>query len=146
VPEPRRLAIEHPPLCGAVRIRAGDGFSERRRVVRVRYMVASVVEASSGAAALDLLRQTTDIDLVVTDQAMPGMTGSELARQIRSHWPDLPVILATGYADLANQEDPGWPRLAKPYQRDELTAAIARVFELMQAGGNVVPLDAARRA
>jgi signal transduction histidine kinase/ActR/RegA family two-component response regulator len=106
----------------------------------------SVVEASSGQAALDLLRRETDIDLVVTDQAMPGMTGSELARKIRSHWPDLPIILATGFADLANEEDPGWPRLSKPYQRDELAAAIARVFESVQPAGNVVPLDAARRA
>jgi signal transduction histidine kinase/ActR/RegA family two-component response regulator len=106
----------------------------------------SVVEASSGQMALDLLRRTTDIDLVVTDHAMPGMTGSELARQIRSHWSDLPIILATGYADLANEEDPGWPRLSKPYQREELAAAIARVFELVRASGNVVRLDAARRA
>jgi signal transduction histidine kinase len=105
----------------------------------------SVREASSGQMALDLLRQTTDVDLVVTDQAMPGMTGWELAGQIRSRWPDLPVILASGYADLPTEEDPGWPRLAKPYQRDELAAAIARVFELA-GGGNVVALGAARRA
>jgi CheY-like chemotaxis protein len=77
---------------------------------------------------------------------MPGMTGMELARQIRTHWPDMPVILASGYADLPNEEDPGWPRLSKPYQQDELAAAIARVFELVRSNGNVVPLDAARRA
>ncbi len=106
----------------------------------------TVIEASSGQAALKLLRRRTDIDLVITDHAMPGMTGTDLARQIRSHWPDLPVILATGYADLPNEEDPGWPRLSKPYHQGELAAAIARVFELAQAGGNVVPLDAARRA
>jgi signal transduction histidine kinase/ActR/RegA family two-component response regulator len=105
----------------------------------------SVVEASSGQMALDLLRRTTDIALVVTDQAMPGMTGLELARQIKSRWPHLPVILASGYADLPTEEDPGWPRLSKPYQRDELAAAIARVFELA-GDGNVVTLNAARRA
>jgi signal transduction histidine kinase len=106
----------------------------------------SVLGVSSGQAALELLRETTDIDLVVTDQAMPGMTGSELARQIRLRWPDLPVILATGYADLPAEEAAGWPRLSKPYQRVELAAAITHVFELVQAGGNVVALDAARRA
>ena len=71
---------------------------------------------------------------------MPGMTGTELARQIKSEWPDLPIILATGYADLPNEEDPGWPRLSKPYQQDELAAAIVRVFELVVTNGNVVPL------
>jgi CheY-like chemotaxis protein len=75
---------------------------------------------------------------------MPGMTGSELARQIRQHWPELPIILATGYAELPNGEDPGLPRLSKPYLQDELEAQIAKVV-----GGtptNVIPLDAARRA
>ena len=90
----------------------------------------SVVDASSGLAALEVLRSRSDIDLVITDHAMPGMTGTELARQIRSRWPGLPVILATGYADLPNEEDPGWPRLPKPYQQDDLAAAIAQVFEL----------------
>ena len=80
-----------------------------------------------GARALDLLRHGTKVDVVVTDHAMPGMTGAELARQIRQRWPDLPVILATGYAELPNGEDPGLPRLSKPYQQDELAAQIAKV-------------------
>jgi CheY-like chemotaxis protein len=105
-----------------------------------------VVEAFSGQSALDLLQRGTEVDLVITDHAMPGMTGTELARQIKSHWPDLPIILATGYADLPNEEDPGWPRLSKPYQQDVLAAEIARAFEPAQASGNVVPIDLARRA
>jgi signal transduction histidine kinase len=103
-----------------------------------------VSEALSGVHALDLLRLGTKVDVVVTDHAMPGMTGSELARQIRQHWPELPIILATGYAELPNGEDPGLPRLSKPYLQDELEAQIAKVV-----GGtptNVIPLDAARRA
>jgi signal transduction histidine kinase/ActR/RegA family two-component response regulator len=104
----------------------------------------SVVAASSGSAALEALRGQAEVDLVITDHAMPGMTGTELARQIRSHWPDLPVILATGYADLPNEDDPTWPRLSKPYQQDELATAIARVFELAQASGNIVRLSAGR--
>ena len=69
------------------------------------------------------------VDVVVTDHAMPGMTGSELARQIRQHWPGLPIILATGYAELPNGEDPGLPRLSKPYLQDELASQIAKVIE-----------------
>ena len=75
-----------------------------------------VIEALSGARALDMLRLGAKVDVVVTDHAMPGMTGTELARQIRQHWPSLPIILATGYAELPNGEDPGLPRLAKPYR------------------------------
>jgi CheY-like chemotaxis protein len=104
----------------------------------------AVTEALSGARALDLLLLGTQVDVVVTDHAMPGMTGSELARQIRQHWPDLPVILATGYAELPNGEDPGLPRLSKPYLQDELAAQIAQVMS--RPPSNVIPLDAARRA
>jgi CheY-like chemotaxis protein len=102
-----------------------------------------VTEALSGARALDMLRLGTKVDLVITDHAMPGMTGAELARQIRQEWPDLPVILATGYAELPNGEDPGLPRLSKPYLQDELATQIA---EVMAPPTNVIPLDAARRA
>jgi CheY-like chemotaxis protein len=103
-----------------------------------------VSEALSGVHALDLLRLGTTVDVVLTDHAMPGMTGSELARQIRQHWPELPIILATGYAELPNGEDPGVPRLSKPYLQEELEAQIAKAV-----GGtltNVIPLDSARRA
>jgi FixJ family two-component response regulator len=56
---------------------------------------------------------------------MPGMTGSELARRIREVWPDLPVVLATGYADLPNGFEPELPRLAKPYKQQELADLIS---------------------
>jgi signal transduction histidine kinase len=79
-----------------------------------------VVEANSAAAALAILEAQDDIDIVVTDHAMPGMNGSELARRIRALWPELPVVLATGYADLPNGFDPQLPRLAKPYKQQEL--------------------------
>jgi signal transduction histidine kinase len=103
-----------------------------------------VIEAPSGARALELLHQGAVVDVVITDHAMPGMTGSELARQIRQSWPGLPIILATGYAELPNGEDPGLPRLSKPYLQDELAMQITKI-----AGGaaaNVVSLDSVRRA
>jgi CheY-like chemotaxis protein len=81
---------------------------------------------------------------VVTDHAMPGMTGTELARQIRQIWPSLPIILATGYAELPNGEDPGLPRLSKPYVQEELASQIAMVTA--ETGANVISLDSARRA
>ena len=78
------------------------------------------VEAASAAAALEILEANPDIDIVVTDHAMPGMSGSELARRIRDLWPALPVVLVTGYAETPNGFDPQVPRLLKPYKQQEL--------------------------
>jgi signal transduction histidine kinase len=83
------------------------------------------VEARSANAALAVLRAETNFDLVVTDQAMPGMTGLELAAAIRRSWPALPVIIATGYAELMDQVDPNLPRLLKPYRQQDLAELIA---------------------
>ncbi|HWE71959.1 MAG TPA: response regulator [Stellaceae bacterium] len=80
--------------------------------------------ASSGGRALEMLGADTSVDLVITDYAMPGMTGKELARRIRETRPNLPVVLASGYAELAAQDDSGLPRLDKPYALDKLASVI----------------------
>jgi CheY-like chemotaxis protein len=90
-----------------------------------------VIEASTGLEALDTLRANGDIDLVITDHAMPGMTGTELARRIRGTHPSLAIVLATGYAELPQGEghDLALPRLSKPYGQEELALAVARACE-----------------
>ncbi|HTW50472.1 MAG TPA: response regulator [Stellaceae bacterium] len=85
----------------------------------------TAIEANSAKAALEILETNSDIDIVVTDHAMPGMNGSELARRIRDSWPELPVVLVTGYADLPNGFDPLLPRLSKPYRQQELADLIS---------------------
>ena len=60
----------------------------------------SVTEAQSGAHALKLLESDGPFDVVVTDYAMPGMNGFELAQRINASHPRLPIVLATGYAEL----------------------------------------------
>jgi CheY-like chemotaxis protein len=105
-----------------------------------------VVEASTAQQGLELLERGLQVDLVVTDHAMPVMTGTELARRIRARWPDLPIILATGYADLPNGEDPGLPRLSKPYQQEELATMIARTLGPVSTAAKVIPFGIARRA
>jgi CheY-like chemotaxis protein len=59
-----------------------------------------VVEAPSARAALDMLQADRDLDLVVTDYLMPGMNVLDLAKEIRKNIPDLPIVLATGYAEV----------------------------------------------
>jgi CheY-like chemotaxis protein len=83
-----------------------------------------VTEANSAAEALDLLSEER-FDLVITDQAMPRVTGLELARAAREAAPAMAIIVATGYADLAAGADLGLPRLPKPFWQAELAGAIA---------------------
>ncbi|MFD2649454.1 PAS domain-containing protein [Devosia albogilva] len=87
----------------------------------------TVREAYSGREALDLLLTDPQVDLVITDHAMPQMTGAQLASEIRSRWPDLPIVLATGYAELPSGNDPGLPRLSKPFSQNDLRRALAAV-------------------
>ncbi|MEO7026575.1 MAG: response regulator, partial [Caulobacteraceae bacterium] len=88
----------------------------------------TVLEAHSGSEALEVLRSGTAIDLMMTDQAMPGMTGVELARIVRGERPDLPILLATGYAELPSEAEIDLPRLAKPYQQAQLRKEIDRLI------------------
>jgi CheY-like chemotaxis protein len=85
----------------------------------------TVIEARSGTEALDALRRHK-IDLVVTDQAMPQMTGVQLAEAIQAEWPGMPVILATGYAELPGGVGKGLPKLAKPFDEAALASVIAQ--------------------
>jgi PAS domain S-box-containing protein len=84
----------------------------------------SVTEATSGAEALKLLQTESPFDVVVTDFAMPGMNGYDLALEIQRIYPNLPVIIATGYAELPVDRAVGFTRLAKPYTQAELAAAL----------------------
>ncbi len=87
-----------------------------------------VREAASGREALEIIEADAAIDLVVTDQAMPGMTGVELARRLRALRPDLPIILSTGFAELKPEESaPALPRLRKPFRQGDLERALAEV-------------------
>jgi CheY-like chemotaxis protein len=79
-----------------------------------------VIGASSGLHALAILRSEQPIDLMVTDHVMPGMTGIELAAASRQVRPSLPILLATGYAELPEGTQLDLPRLAKPYHQDQL--------------------------
>jgi CheY-like chemotaxis protein len=85
-------------------------------------------EVESAERALQILRSDANIDLVVTDQAMPGMTGTELAKRIRRKWPEMPVVIATGYAELPGELDPGLPRLSKPYRQQDLAALVTQLL------------------
>lgn len=89
-----------------------------------------VHEATNGKAALAVLESGEHVDLVISDHAMPGMTGSQLAIAIRMMWPDLPVILATGYAELPGGGAIDLPRLSKPFSQKDLAEAVGEVMRI----------------
>jgi PAS domain S-box-containing protein len=101
-----------------------DGLVLMNTAAMLEDLGHTVFEASSGKQALEILRRDEAIDLVVTDQAMPYMTGAQLLAEIRANWPELRVILATGYAELPPGTDTDASRLAKPFRQEDLRRAI----------------------
>jgi PAS domain S-box-containing protein len=83
-----------------------------------------VVEARSAMHALQLLASGAKFDVVVTDYAMPEMNGLDLAKSIGKIKPEIPVILASGYADLPSNAAIPIPRLGKPYSQEELAEVL----------------------
>ncbi|MGC4250116.1 MAG: PAS domain S-box protein [Sphingobium sp.] len=86
----------------------------------------TVFQASSAADALRILEQGT-VDLVITDHAMPGMTGAQLADVIEEKRPGLPVIIITGFAELPSNAT-SRPRLDKPFKQ----AALAQIVRTIK--------------
>jgi signal transduction histidine kinase/ActR/RegA family two-component response regulator len=81
------------------------------------------VQAANGHAALGLM---DGVDLLLIDEAMPGMSGTEVIRGARQRLPDLPIILMTGYADAdaLGQDLQNIVLLKKPFRLHELRAAL----------------------
>lgn len=115
----------------------------------------SVLTAESGEQALRIL-ENEHIDIVVSDQRMPGMTGSELLGMIRRKYPDICRIMLSGHADMnaalqAINEGRISRFLVKPVSSEELSSAIndafselheaARILDLSQSAGNVCSFE-----
>ncbi|PSJ39615.1 PAS domain S-box protein [Allosphingosinicella deserti] len=83
-----------------------------------------VVEAGSAEEAKRLIEEGLAPDLVVTDHLMPGISGAELAHELRARRPNLPILIISGYADAEGIEA-GLPRLTKPFRSAELAASLA---------------------
>ena len=141
-------AVEHAGGTVPAPVRGGHGQGRRRILLidddaDVREVTAAilaehgyeVLEAGSGGSALDVLdREGTDVDLMLMDYAMPGMNGSEVAREVHAKRPSLPVLFLTGYADFAAFKEVGDEHIvSKPYREEEL---LAKVQAVLGDGGN----------
>lgn len=96
-----------------------------------------VVEAESGTAGLDRLAESSP-DLVITDLGMPDLTGWDVARAVKAHTPNLPVVLLTGWGDQQSVEDEGVGLveqvLCKPVRLEHLLRVIQRLTTGSAAG------------
>jgi signal transduction histidine kinase len=113
----RVLVVDDEPLVALLTASMLEDLGHRSQVV------------PSGVSALNILRSDGEIDAVITDYAMPDMTGIELAAQIRRLRPDMPVILATGYADFPNNSAQDMPRLSKPFGAHELATILTTLHQ-----------------
>ncbi|HEY8356810.1 MAG TPA: response regulator [Ramlibacter sp.] len=121
-----------PPLAGACHILVVEDDPDVRRVIVecLSLIGYKVTEAANGTEALQSLAQAKP-DLLVVDYAMPDMTGAEVISEARKLVGDLPVILATGYADMAVVERlAGRPKiLRKPFDIAALGDAVSSVLD-----------------
>ncbi len=101
--------------------------------------------AYSASEALNLVRSDNSIDLVITDQAMPHTTGAQLADAIKQERPNLPVILATGYAELPPGVGTTLERLSKPFTLIDLARAIAKQNLMGKEAGRIVKFRGTNR-
>lgn len=92
-----------------------------------------VLEAGSALAALTLLAERDDIDLLFTDIVMPDMDGRRLVDAMRETRPDLPVIYTTGYTRNAVVHngvlDPGVELIGKPFTLEDLALRVRAVLD-----------------
>ncbi len=92
-----------------------------------------VIAVESGAAALQVIDSGAEIDVLMTDHAMPEMTGVQLAKITAEKRPHLPVILASGFAEMESSSAQGCRRLPKPFRRAELADALAAALRTTRA-------------
>ncbi|MBX3624731.1 MAG: PAS domain S-box protein [Rhizobacter sp.] len=119
---PREVAQVAPLTVLAV---DDDALVLMNTVAMLQELGHTVREALSGKEAAAMLARDASIALLITDQAMPQMTGVQLIEAAHRARPGLPAILATGYAELATALPPRVPRLAKPFDLEALAQAIA---------------------
>jgi CheY-like chemotaxis protein len=117
MPRYRVLVVDDEPLVALLTASMLEDLGHASQVV------------PSGISALNVLRSDRTIDAVITDYAMPDMTGAELAAQIRHLRPDMPIILATGYADFPNNSAQNLPQLSKPFGSHELASILTTLSQ-----------------
>jgi PAS domain S-box-containing protein len=122
-PVAEAVAVTAPGLC--VLVVDDDSLVLTSTSLLLEDLGHRVISAACGARALELFSSEPEIDLVITDMAMPQMNGAQLADAISILRPSVPIILATGYAERLEGFAACLPRLSKPFTQLNLVEIIA---------------------
>jgi len=123
------------PLAASLRILAvdDDALVLTNTTAMLEELGHTVLQAASADEALEILKRDGGINLLITDHVMPRMTGAQLIAEVEKANPQLPAILATGYAELPAKLPAGASRLNKPFDVRELGAAIDEVLRMKRS-------------
>ena len=123
---PRRKARGRPSCVEddpSVRLLIGEVLSE---------LGYRAIEASDANAAIKVLESSQAIDMMISDVGLPGMNGRQLAEIARQHFPDLPILFVTGYAENAAIRagflGTNMAMVTKPFQMEDLAAKIGEML------------------
>jgi PAS domain S-box-containing protein len=145
IPAAEKTAPPRLPTSAGARILVVDDDAAVRSVIVecLREIGHFVAEADTGRSALAILERSAPCDLVVIDQLMPGLLGTETVRLARLKRPELKVLFVTGYADKFEPEMTSDPLVMKPFKRASLAEAVGSALrqEHYNETGNVVPLS-----
>ncbi|MBN9508958.1 MAG: response regulator [Alphaproteobacteria bacterium] len=125
-PEPDALPATR---CAALLLVDDEELVRASTAALLRELGYDVVEAASAAEALGHVRTGFRPELLITDHMMPAMKGSQLAAEIRTHVPNMPVLIITGYSDLPDGERLGLDVLAKPFAFSDLAGRITDIID-----------------
>jgi CheY-like chemotaxis protein len=134
-PASRRTRAADLPQGAGERILLVDDEDTVRRVTErlLQKLGYQVVSAASGEEALEkCAAQGEHFDLVLTDVVMPGMTGIEMAAEIRGERPDQKILFTSGYTTREYGRAPGQPPkpfMPKPFSMADLANAVRQVLE-----------------
>ncbi len=125
---PSNRAVPNPPHT--VLAVDDDDFARLDPVMMLEDLGHTVFEANSGEKALEVLRREPAIDLVVTDMAMPHMSGLDLCSVAQSLYPSLRFVLATGQGEASACDEPTLLRLPKPFLQFDLARTVELAMEM----------------
>jgi CheY-like chemotaxis protein len=124
-------AVAEPPRGGETVLLVEDNLEVQEIVgMLLEQLGYRVLSVESADGALQLLASGDAVDLVFTDIIMPGeLDGMALARQLKKEYPDIAVLLTSGYAKALHTLEGGLPLIRKPYQLQTLARAIREALD-----------------
>lgn len=123
-----RLDPARPVRCASILLVDDEELVRRGTADMMQDIGYEVIEAGSASEALRLLQSGIEVDLIVTDYLMPAMNGVDLAVQVQSIAPDLPILLITGYSTISEGPGARLARLAKPFRQVDLADKLATLL------------------